>query len=65
MLAICVREATLRGSAELEAMRNVDKAARVAAAQAAAAQRAKEEAEGWSDNEDAGDGGAPIPLKTV
>jgi hypothetical protein len=65
MLAICVREATLRGSAELEVMRNENKAARIAAAQAAAEQRAKEEAEGWSDNEAVGDGGALVPFKMV
>jgi hypothetical protein len=63
MLAICVREATIRGSAELEAMRNEEKAARLVAAQEAAIQRAKDEAEGWSDSEATGDGGAPVPLK--
>jgi hypothetical protein len=65
MLAICVREATIRGSTELDAMRNEDKTARIAAAQEAAVQRAKEEAEGWSDNEAVGDGGAPVLLKTL
>lgn len=65
MLAICVREASIRGSTELEAMRQEDKAARLAAAQEAAIQRAKDEAEGWSDNEANGDGGAPIPLKSL
>jgi hypothetical protein len=62
MLAICVREASIRGSVELETMREQDKAARLAAAQEAAKQRAKEDADGWSDNEANGDGGAPIPL---
>jgi hypothetical protein len=65
MLAICVREATIRGSTELETMRQQDKAARLAAAQEAAIQRAAEEAEGWSDSEAVGDGGAPIPLKVL
>jgi hypothetical protein len=62
MLAICVREATSRGSSELKAMRNQDKAARLAAAQDAAIQRAKDDAEGWSDCDTVGDGGAPVPL---
>jgi hypothetical protein len=52
-----MREAQIRGSPELETMRNEDKAARLAAAQETALQRAKDEADGWSDNEAAGDGG--------
>jgi hypothetical protein len=62
MLAICIREATIRGSSEIETMRDKDKNARLLAAHQAAVQRAKEDAEGWSDNETAGDGGAPVPL---
>jgi hypothetical protein len=62
MLAICVREASIRGTTELEAKQNEVKAARLAAAQEAVFQRAKEGAEGWSDSEAIGDGGAPIPL---
>jgi hypothetical protein len=65
MLAICVREATIRGSAELDAIRNEEKAARIAAAQEAAVQRAKADAEGWSDSEATGDGGAPVLLKEL
>ncbi|KAH5278855.1 hypothetical protein HBI71_024050 [Parastagonospora nodorum] len=65
MLAICVREASIRGSTELEAKRNEDKAARIAAVQEAAAQRVKEDMEGWSDGETAGDGGGPVPLKSA
>jgi hypothetical protein len=52
-----MREAQIRGSPELETMRNEDKAARLAAAQETALQRAKDEADGWSDIEAAGDGG--------
>jgi hypothetical protein len=62
MLAICVREASIRGSVGVEIMREQNKAARLAAARNAAKQRAEEDAEGWSDNEANGDGGAPIPL---
>ncbi|KAH7073775.1 hypothetical protein BKA63DRAFT_534163 [Paraphoma chrysanthemicola] len=62
MLAIAVRDATMRGSAELEAKRNEDKAARMAAAQEDVTQRINEEVEGWNVHE-AGDGGAPVPLK--
>jgi hypothetical protein len=65
MLAICVREATSRGSSELKAMRDQDKADRLAAAQNAAIQRAKADADGWSDSETAGDGGAPVPLVSL
>jgi hypothetical protein len=63
MLAICVRDATMRGSLELERKRNEDEAARMAAAQENAAQQIKDEVEGWNVNE-AGDGGAPVPLKS-
>jgi hypothetical protein len=62
MLAICVREATSRGSPELQMKRDQDKATRLAAAQEAAIQRAKDDADGWSDSEAVGDGGAPISL---
>ncbi|KAF2826313.1 hypothetical protein CC86DRAFT_27947 [Ophiobolus disseminans] len=62
MLATCVREATIRGSPELNDMRAKDKATREAAARENAVQRAKEDADGWSDNEAAGDGGPPVPL---
>ena len=65
MLATCVREATIRGSPELESMRAQDKAARMAAAHAAALQKAKDEADGWSDHEANGDGGAPVPPKPL
>lgn len=60
-----MREATIRGSPDLEAMRNEDKVARLAAAHEAALRRAKEDADGWSDNEAVGDGGAPVPLKAT
>lgn len=62
MLAICVREATMRESAELESMRSSEKSARLAAALEDAQKRANDEAAGWSDHEVDGDGGAPIPL---
>jgi hypothetical protein len=65
MLAICVREATIRGSLELETLYTKDKNARLTAAQEAAVQRAKDDAEGWSDSEAAGNGGAPVPLNAA
>jgi hypothetical protein len=63
MLATCVREATIRGSSELENMREEDKATRRVAAHQDAEQRATDEANGWSDNEVNGDGGAHAPLE--
>jgi hypothetical protein len=63
MLATCVREATIRGSPELVNMREEDKAARRVAAHQDAEQHAIDEADGWSDNEVHGDGGAPAPLE--
>lgn len=63
MLAICVREATIRGSPELESMCERDRAARIAAAKNDAVQRATEEADSWSASEATGDGGAPVPLQ--
>lgn len=63
MLAICVRDATMRGSPELERKRREDEAAKLAAAQENVVQQVKDEAEGWNVNE-AGDGGAPVPLKS-
>jgi hypothetical protein len=65
MLAMCVREASIRGSTELEALRKQNKAARLAAAQEAAIQRAKEDAEAWGDNEAIGDGGVPIQFESL
>jgi hypothetical protein len=61
MLAICVREASLRDSPELESIKNSEKAARLAAAVEEAQEKARNETEGWSDHED-GDGGPPVPL---
>ncbi|KAH8716877.1 hypothetical protein GQ44DRAFT_624633 [Phaeosphaeriaceae sp. PMI808] len=63
MLAICVREATIRGSSELKTMRENEKIERLAAAYNAAEKQAMEAAEGWSDHEANGDGGVPIPLE--
>lgn len=62
MLAICVRDAAMRESAELEDMRSSEKSARLAAALEEAQQKANDEAAGWSDHEADGDGGAPVPL---
>jgi hypothetical protein len=61
MLAVCVREATIRGSPALKAMREQDKAAKIAGAGHDAAQPAVEELAGWSENEANGDGGASVP----
>ncbi|KAH7411613.1 hypothetical protein DE146DRAFT_602960 [Phaeosphaeria sp. MPI-PUGE-AT-0046c] len=63
MLAICVREATVRGSPELQSMRERDTVARIAAASDNAVQRAIEDADSWTASESPGDGGAPIPLQ--
>jgi hypothetical protein len=60
MLAICVREATIRGSPALQTMREEDKAAKISGAQYDTFQRGKEEMEGWSDNEANGNGGASV-----
>lgn len=62
MLAICVREASLRASSELESMRSSEKASRLATAVEEAQEKAKNDAEGWSDRETDGDGGPPVPL---
>lgn len=60
MLGVCVREASIRASPELQALRDEDKAAKVAAAVEEAKQRTADEADGWSDYEADGDGGGPI-----
>lgn len=60
MLGVCVREATIRGSAELEAIRDNDIAARLNNLTIEAEARAGEENEGWSDHED--NGGHPQPI---
>jgi hypothetical protein len=65
MLGICVKEATLRGSPELDDMRKQEKENRLRARIEEAEQKAKDEAEGWSDHEAVGDGGSPIPLASA
>ncbi|KAI4645459.1 uncharacterized protein J4E78_009369 [Alternaria triticimaculans] len=65
MLAICVKEATLRGSPELDDIRENEKSAKLQAALEDAEQRVKDDAEGWSDHEATGDGGVPVPLATA
>ncbi|KAG9194977.1 hypothetical protein G6011_00097 [Alternaria panax] len=65
MLGICVKEATLRGSPELEDIRENEKEARLKTALEEAEQRVIDDAEGWSDHEAVGDGGAPVPLASV
>jgi hypothetical protein len=62
MLGICVREATIRGSPELDELREKEKEARLAAAREDAEQKARDDAAGWSDHEADGDGGRPVPL---
>ncbi|KAF1938385.1 hypothetical protein EJ02DRAFT_473964 [Clathrospora elynae] len=62
MLAICVREATIRGSPELERMRTDERDAKLAAAVEEARQRVVDEANTWSETEAVGDGGAPVSL---
>ncbi|CAN9225007.1 unnamed protein product [Alternaria alternata] len=65
MLGICVKEATLRGSPELDDMRKQERENRLRARIEEAEQKAKDEAEGWSDHEAVGDGGSPIPLASA
>ncbi|KAI4638287.1 hypothetical protein J4E93_010286 [Alternaria ventricosa] len=65
MLAICVKEATLRSSPELDDLRENDMNAKLQAALEDAEQRVKDDAEGWSDHEATGDGGVPVPLASV
>ena len=62
LLGICVREASIRGSSELDSMRTSEKSARLAVALEEALQKVNDEADGWSDHELEGDGGAPVPL---
>jgi hypothetical protein len=59
MLAICVREATMRGTPQLETMHNENQVARLAALTEEAQQRAKEEEESWNGIDEKNDGGAP------
>jgi hypothetical protein len=62
MLAICVRETSIRGSIEMENQRRDDRDTRRTVALEEAEQKAKDDAEGWSDYEREGDGGPPVPL---
>ncbi|KAF3000923.1 hypothetical protein E8E13_008572 [Curvularia kusanoi] len=62
MLAICVREASIRGSEQMDNKRRGEKAAKLIAALEEAEQKANDDAEGWSDYELEGDGGPPVPL---
>ncbi|KAF2640668.1 hypothetical protein P280DRAFT_469392 [Massarina eburnea CBS 473.64] len=62
MLGICVREASIRGSAALQDIRDEEKAAKAAVLLSEAKVRAEEEADGWSDHEADGDGGEPVPI---
>ncbi|KAI8943427.1 hypothetical protein NX059_001437 [Plenodomus lindquistii] len=62
MLAICVREATLRGSYSLEEHREEEAKAKLDAAVEEAYERVKSEQDGWNQLEGDGDGGHPIPL---
>jgi hypothetical protein len=62
MLGICVKEATMRGSQNLEELRSKEKAVRLDAALDDAKQKAQADAEGWSDHDVNGDGGGPVPL---
>lgn len=62
MLAICVREASMRNTTDLVKMRSSQQTTRLAGAVQEAEQRVRDEADGWSDHEREGDGGPPIPL---
>ena len=65
MLATCIREATIRGTPELETMRKEATAAREAAAAEDAAQRVKEDANGWGKIDEKTNGGNPVALKSM
>ncbi|KAF2268931.1 hypothetical protein CC78DRAFT_575474 [Lojkania enalia] len=62
MLAILVREASIRGTGQKEAMHRDDQAVRLATLTAEAVQKAQDDAEGWSDTEHHNDGGQPEPI---
>lgn len=64
MLAVCVREASIRGP-ELDKIRDKETAERVANALEDAQQKLRDEAEGWSDHEADGDGGPPVPMQST
>ncbi|KAG9384768.1 hypothetical protein A1F94_004315 [Pyrenophora tritici-repentis] len=61
MLAVCVREAAMRGT-QLDELREKERATRLNSALEEAEQKAQCDAEGWSDHEADGDGGGPVPL---
>jgi hypothetical protein len=65
MLGVCVREATIRGTAQLAAQREEDKNARLKSLTAEAQQKAKEEVEGWSDDDEQSNGGRPIKFMNL
>lgn len=62
MLAICVREATIRGSPELDHFRTEEQVARLSAAVEEARERVANEEQGWSNTDTEGNGGDPVPL---
>jgi hypothetical protein len=59
MLAICVREATIRGTPALETMRNENQATMVTTLAEEARQQANEVADSWNGLDEKTDGGAP------
>ncbi|KAF2816727.1 uncharacterized protein BDZ99DRAFT_564583, partial [Mytilinidion resinicola] len=61
MIAIAVKEASLRGKAIAE-QRDQDKVQRVVDAQIAAVEKAQEDQEGWSSAEEGDDGGEPVSV---
>jgi hypothetical protein len=52
----------MRGSPDLEELREKEKTARLEAALEEARQKVEADAEGWNDHEVNGDGGGPVPL---
>lgn len=59
MLAICVREATIRGTPALGTMHKENQAARIATLTGEAQQRAQEVEESWNGLDEVNDGGMP------
>ncbi|KAF2731413.1 hypothetical protein EJ04DRAFT_579126 [Polyplosphaeria fusca] len=63
MLAVCVREAAIRGTAELKIVREEQRKGREEDLQSEALVRAREEALGWSEGEEGDDGKRPKPVE--
>ncbi|KAJ4289697.1 hypothetical protein N0V90_011026 [Kalmusia sp. IMI 367209] len=61
-LGICVREASIRNSPEMDEMRNEQKESRIALAQQELRQDIENDTKGWDATDADGDGGEPVPI---